>query len=207
MRESKGGGGTGSPEPPGKQHVLGKKAIEPHHLGKGWTPDIFDPPPPPLGLWKNYSFFEINIGPPTVNKLSTKKLSGLFYTSWARTAHHPGENSWIHACTHVAIKHARVCTCILLYVCFVFGNYRSSYVMVKMIRGERPREQGYCSKGNKGTFVHTCISCIKTHMRKIRVDEYITLILQFAQRACISVSPKSWTKGTYNTYGNTYGHN
>ena len=42
----------------------------------------------------------------------------------------------------------------------VFGNYRSSYVMVKMIRGGKPWEQGYCSKGNKDTFVHTCISCI-----------------------------------------------
>ena len=38
---------------------------------------------------------------------------------------------------------------------FVFGNYRSYYVMVKMIRGGRPWEQGFCSMGNKGTFVHT----------------------------------------------------
>ena len=41
-------------------------------------------------------------------------LSGLFSISWARTAHHPGENFWIHACTHVAGKHAPVCTCLLL---------------------------------------------------------------------------------------------
>ena len=41
------------------------------------------------------------------------------------------------------------------YVCFVFGNYRSTYVMVKMVRGGKPWEQGYCSKGNKGTFVRT----------------------------------------------------
>ena len=61
-------------------------------------------------------------------------LSRLFSTSWARTAHCPGENFWIHACTHVADKLERVCTCILLYVCFVFGSYRSSYVMGKMIR-------------------------------------------------------------------------
>ena len=73
-------------------------------------------------------------------------LPGLFSTSWARTAHHPGENSWIHACTHLADKHTRVCTCNLLYVCFVFGNYRSSIVMVKMIRGWKTmgtREKGY----------------------------------------------------------------
>ena len=40
-------------------------------------------------------------------------LSGFFSISWARTAHHPGENFSIHACTHVADKQARVCTCIL----------------------------------------------------------------------------------------------
>ena len=63
-------------------------------------------------------------------------MSGLFSTSWAWTAHHPGENSWIHACTHVTDKHARVfALCI-----FVFGNYRSSYVMVKMIRGWKTME-------------------------------------------------------------------
>ena len=38
-------------------------------------------------------------------------------------------------------------------------------------------------------------------MREIRVDEHITLILQFAHRACITVSPKSGIKGTYTTYG------
>ena len=64
-------------------------------------------------------------------------LSVLFSISWSRTAHHPGENFWIHACTHVADKQARVCTCILLNVCFVFSSYRSSYsyVMDKKIRG------------------------------------------------------------------------
>ena len=47
-------------------------------------------------------------------------LPGLFSISWARTAHHPGENFWIHACTHVADKQARVCTCILLmYVLYL----------------------------------------------------------------------------------------
>ena len=100
-----------------------KKQLGPIILEK-IGPLTFFYPPTPLGLWKNYSFFVI-----------LKKLSGLFSTSWARTAHHNGENSWIHARTHVADKHARVFTCILLYVGFVFGNYRSSYVMVKMIRG------------------------------------------------------------------------
>ena len=38
---------------------------------------------------------------------------------------------------------------------FVFGNYRSSYIMVKMIRGWKTMEQWYCSKENKGTFLHT----------------------------------------------------
>ena len=33
-------------------------------------------------------------------------------------------------------------------------------------------------------------------MRKIRVDEHITMILQFS----LIVSPKSGIKGTYNTY-------
>ena len=41
-------------------------------------------------------------------------LSGLFSIIWARTAHHPGENFWIHACTHKADKQTRLCTCILL---------------------------------------------------------------------------------------------
>ena len=38
-------------------------------------------------------------------------------------------------------------------------------------------------------------------MWKIRVDKHVTLILQFAQRACINVSPKRGTKGTYTIYG------
>ena len=47
-------------------------------------------------------------------------LSGLLSISWARTAHHPGKNIWIHACTHVADRQARVCTRILLmYVLFL----------------------------------------------------------------------------------------
>ena len=47
-------------------------------------------------------------------------LSELFSISWARTAHHPGENFWIHTWTHVADKEARVCTCILLmYVLYL----------------------------------------------------------------------------------------
>ena len=47
-------------------------------------------------------------------------LSGLFSISWARTAHHPGENFLIHSCTHVADKQARVCICILpMYVLFL----------------------------------------------------------------------------------------
>ena len=64
-------------------------------------------------------------------------LSGLFSISWARTAHHPGENFWIHTCTHVADKQARVMCMFIAYVCFVFGSCRSSYsyVMDKMIRG------------------------------------------------------------------------
>ena len=63
-------------------------------------------------------------------------LSGLFSISWAQTAHHPGENFWIHACTHVADKQARVCTCILLmYVLYLIIMSSYSYVMDKMIRG------------------------------------------------------------------------
>ena len=38
-------------------------------------------------------------------------------------------------------------------------------------------------------------------MREIRVDEHITLILQFAKGACSNVRPKSGIKGTYTTYG------
>ena len=86
-------------------------------LEKVGRPEMCDPPPL-SGLLKKYSFFDITIGPPLLNKLRTKKLSGLFSTSWARTAHHPGQNFWIHACTHVADNHARVCTCILLICMF-----------------------------------------------------------------------------------------
>ena len=72
-------------------------------------------------------------------------LSGLFSISWARTAHHPGENFWIHTCTHVADKQARVMCMFIAYACFVFGSCRSSYsyVMDKMIRGVE-------NHGNKG---------------------------------------------------------
>ena len=178
MLESR--GGTGSREPPGKQLVLQKKAIGPHHLGKGWTSWHFR-------LWKNCSFFEINIGPPLQNKLRTKKLSGLFSTGWAQTAHHPGENSWIHACTHVVYVHA---FCLLYVLYLVIIGHLMLWSIWKWLGGGRPWEQGYCSKGNKGTFVHTCISCILTHVRKIRVDEHITLMLQFAEKTCINVSLK-----------------
>ena len=40
-----------------------KKQLGPIALEKVGAPGIFDPPPL-LRLWKNYSFFEINIGPP-----------------------------------------------------------------------------------------------------------------------------------------------
>ena len=53
---------------------------------------------------------------------------------------------------------------------------------------------------NKGTVLREN-GKYRSFMRKIRVDEHITLILQFAQRACTKVSPKSWIKGTYTTYG------
>ena len=134
-------------------------------------------PPTPLGFSKNYSFFEINIGPPLQNKLRTKMLPGLFSTSWARTAHHPGENSWIHACTHLADKHARVCTCILLYVCFVFGNYRSSIVMVKMIRGWK-------TMGTRETRVHVHLYTHVYHVSKHMWGKYE--LMNISRWYCIS---------------------
>ena len=62
MRESR--GATGSPEPLEHNSFYRKKQLVPITLEKVGPPDIFDPPPPLLGVWKNYSFFEINIGPP-----------------------------------------------------------------------------------------------------------------------------------------------
>ena len=58
--------------------------------------------------------------------------------------------------------------------------------------------------GNKGTVLREYgkyRSFFQTHMREIRVDEHITLILQFAQGAYSNVRPKSGIKGTYTTYG------
>ena len=117
MREYTGGYRRGVRTPLENNKFYRKKQLGPITLEKVGPPDIFYPPPPPCWTLENYSFFELNIWPPLKNKFRTKKFSGFFSTSWARTAHHPSENSWIHACTHVADKHARVCTCILLYVC------------------------------------------------------------------------------------------
>ena len=41
--------------------------------------------------------------------------------------------------------------------------------------------------GNKGIFKETRVH-ILTHMRKIQVDEYITLILEFARRTGVNAS-------------------
>ena len=75
-------------------------------------------------------------------------LSGLFSISWARTAHHPGENFWIHACTPSTCMHIYIA-----YVFFVFGSYRSSYsyVMGKMIR---EAEKGSVLKGKMVNIDH-----------------------------------------------------
>ena len=43
-----------------------------------------------------------------------------------------------------------------------------------------------------GTRVHI------DHVSQLRVDKHITLIMQFAQRTCMNVSPKSGIKGIYN---------
>ena len=73
--------------------------------------------------------------------------------------------------------------------------------MVKMIRGWKTMGTRVLLQGKQGYICTYHVSCIYTHLRKIRVDDHITLILQFAQGTCIDVGPKSATKGTYNTYG------
>ena len=75
-------------------------------------------------------------------------LPGLFSISWARTAQHPGENFWIHACTHVADKQARVCTCILLmYVLYLVVISH----LTRTCCAKRLGEGGVGNQGNKGT--------------------------------------------------------
>ena len=76
----------------------------------------------------------------------------------------------------------------IAYVCFVFGNYRSSYVMEKMTREWK-------TMANKGIILREN----GKHMRKIRVDEHIALILQLAQRT--HITPKVGSKEHNTTYG------
>ena len=77
----------------------------------------------------------------------------------------------------------------IAYVCFVFGNYGSSYVMDKMIREWK-------TMGNKGIVLREN----GKHMRKIRVDEHIVLILQFAQRTLITPKVGSKENNTCTAY-------
>ena len=72
--------------------------------------------------------------------------------------------------------------------------------MVKMIRGWKTMGTRVLLLGKQGYICTNMYIMYLNTSEENRVDEHITLILQFAQRICINASPKRGTKKIIKRY-------